>query len=64
MFPTLVFLLFFKVLSKYYFYLFNLFTVILWGGYHFYSGTLVVNGLLNFSYYYCICPHIFHHYLY
>ncbi|KAL5676319.1 hypothetical protein ACJX0J_012450 [Zea mays] len=27
-------------------------------------GTLVVNGLLNFSYYYCICPHIFHHYLY
>jgi hypothetical protein len=28
--------------------LFNPLTVILWGGYYFYSGTIVVKGLLNF----------------
>ena len=51
----------FAVLAKSKFYLFNPHTVIFWGGYHFYSGALVVRGLLYFSYNYCMCPHIFNH---
>jgi hypothetical protein len=39
----------FEVLAKSNFYLFNPLTVMVWGGYHFCSGILVVRGLLNFS---------------
>jgi hypothetical protein len=39
----------FEVLAKSKFYLFNPLTVIFWGGYYFYSGTIVVKGLLHFS---------------
>jgi hypothetical protein len=64
-FPFLVFLFdLFEVLAKSKFYLFNPLTVIVWCGYHFCSGILVVRGILNISCHYCMCPYIFNHGLY
>jgi hypothetical protein len=51
----------FGVWAKSKFNLFNLLNVMMWGVYHFCSGVLVVEGLLNFSCHFCICPYIFNH---
>jgi hypothetical protein len=54
----------FEVLAKSKFYLFNPLTVMVWGGYHFCSGILVVRGLLDFSCHSCMRPYIFNYGLY
>jgi hypothetical protein len=62
-FPLLVFFNFLKYWQNPSFIFFNPLILIFWGGYCFCSGTIVIKGLLNFSYHYCICPIIFNHYL-